>query len=92
MGQIITVYESDNVDVYKITPNRELEYVSEGKGVMVAKNATEAQTIASKNNTIGNLILRSDNKTIHVVIAKNVLVEIFSLNNNNEIVFDGGDF
>ena len=92
VGQIITVYENDKIDVYKIAPNRDLEFVSEGKGVIVAKDEYETQVISSKDNTVGNFILCSDNKTIYIVIAKNVLVKIFSVNNSNEVIFDGGEF
>ena len=92
IGQIITVFENDAVEVYKINAKRELEPVGEGKGIIMAANATETNTIASKTKSIGNLIFNANDKTMYMVTAVNNLVEIFKLNNNNETVYDGGTY
>jgi hypothetical protein len=92
IGQIITVYENDEVDVYKITVSRELEPVGEGKGVMMAVNETEINQIASKSKSIGNFVFNVTNKTMYMVIAVNTLVELFKLNDKNETVYDCGTY
>ena len=92
IGQIITVYENDAVDVYKINAARELEPVGEGKGIVMATNATETNQIASNSKSIGNLIFNVNNKTMYMVTAVNNLVEVFKFNDKNETIYDGGTY
>lgn len=92
VGQIITVYEKDEVDVYKINAKKQLEPVGQGKGVIITKDETETKEVIAKEKTIGNLILRLDIKKLYLVVAKNVIVEVFALNTNNDIVIDCGTF
>lgn len=92
IGQIITVYENDAVDVYKINAARELEPVGEGKGIVMATNATETNQIASNSKSIGNLVFNVSDKTMYMVVAVNTLVEVFKLNDKNETVYDGGTY
>jgi hypothetical protein len=92
IGQIITVYENDTVDVYKINAARELEPVGEGKGIVMAVNDIETNQIASNLKSIGNLIFNVSNKTMYMVVAVNTLVEVFKLNDKNETVYDGGTY
>lgn len=92
IGQIITVFENDAVDVYKINAARELEPVGEGKGIVMAVNDTETNQIASNPKSIGNLIFNATNKTMYMVVAVNTLVEVFKLNDKNETVYDGGTY
>lgn len=92
IGQIITVYENDAVDVYKINASRELEPVGEGKGIVMAVNDTETNQIAANSKSIGNLVFNVSNKTMYMVVAVNTLVEVFKLNDKNETVYDGGTY
>lgn len=92
IGQVITVYENDAVDVYKINAARELEPVGEGKGIVMAVNATETNQIASNSKSIGNLVFNVSDKTMYMVVAVNTLVEVFKLNDKNETVYDGGTY
>jgi hypothetical protein len=92
IGQIITVFENDAVDVYKINASRELEPVGEGKGIIMATTTTETNQIASKTKSIGNLIFNVSDKTMYMVTAVNNLVEVFKLNDKNETVYDGGTY
>jgi hypothetical protein len=92
IGQIITVFENDAVDVYKINAARELEPVGEGKGIVMAVNDTETNQIASNSKSIGNLVFNVSKKIMYMVVAVNTLVEIFKLNDKNETVYDGGTY
>lgn len=92
VGQIITVYENNEIDVYKINYLRDLEPLGEGKGVIIVNNESEAKIIAAKDKSVGNLILRLDNKTMYIVIDKNVFIEMYYFNDNNEIIVDSGEF
>jgi hypothetical protein len=92
IGQIITVYENDAVDVYKINALRELEPIGDGKGIVMAENETETNQIASNPKSIGKLIFNNSDKTMYMVTAVNNLVEVFKLNDNNETVYDGGTY
>lgn len=96
VGQIITVYENDAVDVYKINAARKLEPVGEGKGIIIVNNENEANVVASKTKSIGNMIMRLDNQTLYIVKYdasqnKNILIEMFKIQ-NNEIICDSGTF
>ena len=92
VGQIITVYENDAVDVYKINAARKLEPVGEGKGIIMAANFAETNQIASNSKVIGNLIFDVSNKTMYMVTAVNKMVELFKFNDNNETVYDCGTY
>lgn len=92
VGQIITVFENDEVNVYKISVNRTLEPLGEGKGVVIVNNKTEAKMIANKYDSIGKLIFDITNKIIYMVVESNILVKIFNLNTKNEVVYDGGEY
>ena len=92
IGQIITVYENDVIDVYKINAHRELESIGSGKGTVIVTNQTEADEIAKDYKSIGQLIYRTDNQTLYFVQKQSVLIKMFSINDANEMVIDCGIF
>ena len=92
IGQIITVYENDVIDVYKINQQRELEPIGQGKGTVIATNQFEADEIANNEKSIGQFIYRSDIKTLYFVQAKNIQIKMFAINNSNEMIIDCGTF
>ena len=71
VGQIITVFENDEVTVYKINSNRDLEVVG-SKGTVVVTSVEDAQSISSKENSIGQIILvtNNENKEIYIESPK----------------------
>ena len=94
IGQIITVYEDDKVDVYKINAQRQLESIGGGKGTLLVETVVEAQDIAAKEDSIGQLILVNgrNNKAMYLVKDKNVLIQLFTFSSNNDIVIDCGTY
>jgi hypothetical protein len=92
VGQIITVYENDAVDVYKINAARKLEPVGEGKGIIMAADTAQTNQIASNPKVIGNLIFNANKKILYMVTAVNKIVEVFKINDNNETVYDSGEY
>ena len=78
IGQIITVYENDEVIVYKINNNRELEPL--GKGTIVVQDDDELTNISSNKNNVGQMVYKLDNKTIYFVSEKNENCKLFSFN------------
>lgn len=93
VGQIITVFENDEVTVYKINSNRDLEVVG-GKGTVVVTSVEDAQSISSKENSIGQIILvtNNENKEIYIVTEINKIIKLFEIKNNDEIILDAGTF
>jgi hypothetical protein len=93
VGQIITVFENDEVTVYKINSNRDLEVVG-GKGTVVVTSVEDAQSISSKENSIGQIILvtNNENKEIYMVTEINKIIKLFEIKNNDEIILDAGTF
>lgn len=92
IGQIITVYENDTIDVYKINAQRELEPIGQGKGTVIAADQFEADKIAENEKSIGQCIYRIDNKTLYFVQAKSIQIKMFLINDSNEMVIDCGTF
>ena len=99
IGQIITVYENGNVNVYKINGNRQLEEIGVNNGgntdvtqsnVIVVANVSEIN-----NNVIGQLFYctESNNKGVYIINESKKVVKIISFDNDDEtIIIDGGSF
>ena len=104
IGQIITVYENDNVEVYKITPNRTLEELGRGKGTTLTSSFAQLEEIAQEDISNGQLILCTDTTStdedyqgpgLYLVLKiENVvnLIKIFGLTGTYDIVIDGGTY
>ena len=94
VGQIITVFENDNVTIYKINSNRDLEIV-DGKGTVVVTSVEDAQSISTDENSIGQIILvclSNGNEEIYMVTEISKIVKLFEIRNNDEIILDAGTF
>lgn len=55
IGQVVTVYENDKVEVYKIGPTRELEKIGNGLGSIVVENYSAALELATAEN-VGQIL------------------------------------
>jgi hypothetical protein len=78
IGQIITVYENNEVNVYKINANRELEAFGSGNGVKIINNESELNNII---NNVGQFIYNLENKTMYFVSEEGKNNVLFSFNN-----------
>lgn len=93
IGQIITVYENGDVNVYKINESRQLEPISDGKGTLIALTKTEANTLASNEKTIGQMIYCVEEKTVYFVVDKNIMLKMFAIDDKKEnLIIDCGTF
>lgn len=97
VGQIITVFEDDNVDVYKINVDRELELVGEGKGIIFINNHDEGLNILnSDSKKIGNLFFNESMGIMYFATKiknENRLLELFKINEDNgDVIYDCGTY
>ena len=81
IGQIITVYENNEVNVYKINANRELDVIGSGKGTLIIKSDDELNNISNNENNIGRLVYNTENKTMYFVSENGKNCKLFSFNN-----------
>ena len=63
IGQVLTVYENDEVTVYKIDANRDLVEIGGSSGVLSAQTYTDALVFATSDN-IGTIISVAESETI----------------------------
>lgn len=89
IGQIITVYENDEVNVYKINAERELEPFGKGKGLEVINDTTELDKFT---NNVGQMVYNLGNNTIYFVSKEGINNTLFSFNDNGITTFDAGTY
>jgi hypothetical protein len=89
IGQTITVYENDEVKLYQINEERDLERVD--KGAIIVTDENSANKIANKEKYIGHFIWRLDNKKLYFIVQQDNLIEIMSFENGEPII-DCGEY
>lgn len=92
VGQIITVYENNEVEVYKINADREIEPISHGKGTLITIDENETTEIISNEKFLGQFIYQQDNKTMYFINEVNKKIELFQITDENNIIIDCGEY